>query len=100
MGFGITAAATDDMLKREDALFPQRDPLSQDLNAETAAHRASGRATSRIQLALMRGVLQTYFTAEVFETLIRFAERLERGIADVIIKHGVAWHVVRIGARV
>ena len=28
------------------------------------------------------------------------AKRLEKGIADVIIKHGVAWHVVRVGARV
>jgi glutamate-1-semialdehyde 2,1-aminomutase len=57
-------------------------------------------AGSKIQLALMRAVLETYFTAETFETLIRLAERLERGIADVIIKYGVAWHVVRVGARV
>jgi glutamate-1-semialdehyde 2,1-aminomutase len=28
------------------------------------------------------------------------AKRLEKGIADVIIKHGVPWHVVRVGARV
>ena len=55
---------------------------------------------SKIQLALMRAVLETYFTKEVFAPLIDLAKRLERGIADVIIKHGLPWHVVRVGARV
>lgn len=57
-------------------------------------------AGSKIQLALMRAVLENYFTAEAFGPLIALAKRLEKGIADVIIKHGVAWHVVRVGARV
>jgi glutamate-1-semialdehyde 2,1-aminomutase len=55
---------------------------------------------SRIQLALMRRVLETYFTREAFAPLFELAERLEKGIADVIIKHGLPWHVVRVGARV
>jgi glutamate-1-semialdehyde 2,1-aminomutase len=55
---------------------------------------------SRIQLALMKTVLESYFTKEAFAPLIALARRLERGIADVIIKHGVPWHVVRVGARV
>ena len=55
---------------------------------------------SKIQLALMRAVLENYFTEEAFGPLVALAKRLEKGIADVIIKHGVAWHVVRVGARV
>lgn len=55
---------------------------------------------SRIQLALMRTVLETYFTKEAFAPLLDLAQRLERGIADVIIKYNLPWHVLRVGARV
>ncbi len=55
---------------------------------------------SKLQLALMRTMLETCFTREAFAPLIELARRLERGIADVIIKYGAPWHVVRVGARV
>jgi glutamate-1-semialdehyde 2,1-aminomutase len=55
---------------------------------------------SRIQLALIKTVLTHYFTQEAFAPIIELAKRLEKGIADVIIKHGVAWHVTRVGVRV
>jgi glutamate-1-semialdehyde 2,1-aminomutase len=55
---------------------------------------------SRIQLALIKTVLSTYFTREAFAPLIERATRLERGIAEVIIKYGVDWHVTRVGLRV
>lgn len=55
---------------------------------------------SKIQLALIKAVLTTFFTEEAFAPLITRAKRLERGIADVIIKYGVPWHVTRVGARV
>ena len=55
---------------------------------------------SAIQLAAMRAVLEHYMTGEAFAPLIELARRLERGIADVIIKHGVGWTVARVGARV
>jgi glutamate-1-semialdehyde 2,1-aminomutase len=55
---------------------------------------------SRIQLALIETVLTHYFTEEAFAPLLDLARRLERGIADVIIKYGVPWHVTRVGARV
>jgi glutamate-1-semialdehyde 2,1-aminomutase len=45
-------------------------------------------------------VLETYFTREVFARLIALAKKLEKGLADVIKKHNVDWHVVRAGARV
>ena len=35
-----------------------------------------------------------------FAALIVLARRLERGIADVIIKYDLPWHVTRVGARV
>jgi glutamate-1-semialdehyde 2,1-aminomutase len=55
---------------------------------------------SKIQLALMKTVLETYFTREAYAPLIALAKKLEKGIADVIIKRGAPWHVVRVGARV
>jgi glutamate-1-semialdehyde 2,1-aminomutase len=72
------------------------------LETRTPGHSGIGTtlAGSRIQLALMRAVLENYFTKEAFGPLIALAKRLEKGIADVIIKHGVPWHVVRVGARV
>ena len=48
----------------------------------------------------MRAVLENYFTREAFAPLIALAKKLEKGIADVIIKHSLPWHVVRVGARV
>ena len=55
---------------------------------------------SRIQMALIRCVLEEFMTDPVFEALITLAKRLERGVADVIIKHSLPWHVTRVGARV
>jgi glutamate-1-semialdehyde 2,1-aminomutase len=72
------------------------------LDTRTPGHSGIGTTLSgsKIQLALMRAVLENYFTAEAFGPLEALAKRLEKGIADVIIKHGVPWHVVRAGARV
>jgi glutamate-1-semialdehyde 2,1-aminomutase len=55
---------------------------------------------SRIQLALIKTVLTEFFTTEAFAPLFDLASRLERGVADVIIKYGVDWHVTRVGSRV
>ena len=57
-------------------------------------------AGSKIQLALMRAMLETYFTKEAYAPLIALAKTLETGIAGVIGKHQLPWHVVRAGARV
>jgi glutamate-1-semialdehyde 2,1-aminomutase len=57
-------------------------------------------AGSRIQLALISTMLETYFTEHIFEALIALAKKLEKGIGQVIIKHGLPWHVVRSGCRV
>jgi glutamate-1-semialdehyde 2,1-aminomutase len=72
------------------------------LETRTPGHSGIGTTLSgsRIQLALMRAMLEHYFTQEAFGPLTALARRLEKGIADVIIKYGVGWHVVRAGARV
>lgn len=71
---------------------------------ETRAPGHSGIGTtlsgSKIQLALMRAMLENFFTRETFAPLLVLAEKLEKGIAAAIAKHGVPWHVVRVGARV
>jgi len=76
--------------------------ISKFLETRTPGHSGIGTTLSgsRLQLALMRAVLENFFTKEAFAPLFMLAERLERGIADVIIKHGLPWHVVRVGARV
>jgi glutamate-1-semialdehyde 2,1-aminomutase len=67
-------------------------------------HGRSGIGTtlsgSALQLAMMRRVLETYFTAKSFEPLLLLAERLESGIAKAIRKYKAPWHVMRVGARV
>jgi glutamate-1-semialdehyde 2,1-aminomutase len=75
--------------------------------ADHLAQRGEGRSGigttlsgSRIQLALIKSVLTNFMTEEAFAPLLDLARRLERGIADVIIKHGVGWHVTRVGSRV
>ena len=72
------------------------------LETRTPGHSGIGTTLSgsKIQLALMRTVLETYFTREAFAPLIKLARKLEKSIAGVIIKHSLPWHVVRVGARV
>jgi glutamate-1-semialdehyde 2,1-aminomutase len=84
--------------------------FSHDVAARIMAHlakRGEGRsgigttlAGSKIQLALIKAVLENFFTSEAFAPLLVLAEKLERGIADVIKRHAVPWHVTRVGARV
>jgi glutamate-1-semialdehyde 2,1-aminomutase len=70
------------------------------LNGEGRSGIGTTLSGSRIQLALIKTVLTTFFTQEAFAPLIVLARRLERGVADVIIKYNVDWHVTRVGARV
>ncbi|MEP6828513.1 MAG: aspartate aminotransferase family protein [Aestuariivirga sp.] len=84
--------------------------FTQDVADRIAAHlakRGEGRSGigttlsgSRIQMALIKCVLKEFMTDPVYEAAIILARRLERGVADVIIKHSLPWHVTRVGARV
>lgn len=71
------------------------------------AGRGSGRSGigttlsgSRIQLALIKTVLENYFTSDAYAPLLALAEKLEAEIASLIEKHSAPWHVTRVGARV
>jgi len=53
-----------------------------------------------LQFAAMRANLAHVMTEENYARMEAGAARLERGLADVIQRHGAPWHVVRVGARV
>jgi glutamate-1-semialdehyde 2,1-aminomutase len=53
-----------------------------------------------LQFAAMRANLAEVMTAENYARMERGAERLQKGLADAIQRHGAPWHVVRVGARV
>ncbi|MCX8505078.1 MAG: transaminase [Alphaproteobacteria bacterium] len=57
-------------------------------------------AGSAIQLAMMKFVLAHYFTDASFTPMIAGATRMETGIAAIIARYKLPWHVVRVGARV
>jgi glutamate-1-semialdehyde 2,1-aminomutase len=52
-----------------------------------------------LQLACMRAVLEEILTDDVYARAMPLAETLEKGIAKLIAKHGLPWHVVRVGLR-
>jgi glutamate-1-semialdehyde 2,1-aminomutase len=56
----------------------------------------SGNALS---LAAMRATLESVLTAEVFERTIPLAQRWTDGVATAIERHGLPWHVSRLGCR-
>ena len=92
---GIPAAAygfSEDVAARIRAFLDRRVPGRSGIGTTLSG--------SKIQLALMRSMLENYFTPEAFAPLIALAETLERGIAALIGKHKAPWHVVRVGARV
>jgi glutamate-1-semialdehyde 2,1-aminomutase len=53
-----------------------------------------------LSLAAMRATLSEVLTADAFERMIGLGERFESGVADVIARHGLPWHVTRVGCRV
>ncbi|MBX3598046.1 MAG: aspartate aminotransferase family protein [Rhizobiaceae bacterium] len=53
-----------------------------------------------LQFAAMRATLSQVMTAENYARMERGAERLQKGLARAIDRLGLAWHVVRVGARV
>jgi glutamate-1-semialdehyde 2,1-aminomutase len=75
--------------------------------SEFLASRGDGRSGigttlsgSKIQLALIKAVLTSFFTEKSHASLLDLAQVLEASIRELIIKHDVDWHVTRVGARV
>jgi glutamate-1-semialdehyde 2,1-aminomutase len=93
---GIPAAAygfSREVAQRLEALLP-RD--------ETADVGGIGGtvAANVLSLAATRATLEHVLTDEAFAHMIALGERFEAGVAEVIARHGVPWHVTRIGCRV
>ena len=57
----------------------------------------SGNALS---VAAMRATLEHVITKEAFERMIPLANRLAKGIEEIIKAKKLPWHIVRLGARV
>jgi glutamate-1-semialdehyde 2,1-aminomutase len=53
-----------------------------------------------MQFAALCACLTEVMTPKAHARMERGAARLEAGLARVIARHGLAWHVVRVGARV
>jgi glutamate-1-semialdehyde 2,1-aminomutase len=52
-----------------------------------------------LSMAAIRATLGEVLTDEAFARMIPLAERWEDGVAGAIARHGVPWHVTRLGAR-
>ena len=53
-----------------------------------------------LQFAAMRATLEEVMTAENYARMEGLAARLEAGFDAAIERHGLPWHVARVGARV
>jgi glutamate-1-semialdehyde 2,1-aminomutase len=57
-------------------------------------------AGNALSLAAMRATLGEIMTDEAFARMIDLGERFEAGVAGTIERHGLPWHVTRLGCRV
>jgi glutamate-1-semialdehyde 2,1-aminomutase len=57
-------------------------------------------AANILSFAAMRATLADVLTDEAFERMISLGERFEAGVAGVIARHRLPWHVTRLGCRV
>jgi glutamate-1-semialdehyde 2,1-aminomutase len=57
-------------------------------------------AANVFSLAGMRATLSEVLTDAAFDHMIALGGRFEAGVADVIERHALPWHVVRLGCRV
>ena len=57
-------------------------------------------AANVLSLAATRATLAEVLTEEAFEHMIALGERFEAGVAEVIERHDLPWHVTRLGCRV
>jgi glutamate-1-semialdehyde 2,1-aminomutase len=57
-------------------------------------------AANMLSLAATRATLDEVLTDEAFMRMIALGERFEAGVAGAIERHGLQWHVTRLGCRV
>ncbi len=92
---GIPAAAygfSEEVAARVDAAIPEHEADVGGVGGTLAANVLS--------LAAMRATLGEVLTDEAFARMIALGERFEAGVAGAIERHGLPWHVTRLGCRV
>jgi len=95
IGSGIPSAAygcTEEVAARIDAAI--------DVDDSDVGGVGGTLAANVLSLAAMRATLTHVLTGDAFERMIALGERFEEGVASVIAKHGLPWHVTRLGCRV
>ena len=92
---GVPAAIwgmTEEVAMRWDAYQKTKEPGYSGMGTTLSANP--------LQFAAMRATLEDVMTAENYARMERFAGQLETGLSAAIGRHGLPWHVVRVGARV
>jgi glutamate-1-semialdehyde 2,1-aminomutase len=93
---GIPAAAygfSDEVASRLEHLLPA------DERADVGGIGGTA-AANVLSLAAMRATLSEVLTDAAFDRMISLGERFEAGVREVIDRHGLPWHVTRVGCRV
>jgi glutamate-1-semialdehyde 2,1-aminomutase len=93
---GIPAAAygfSEDVAERLEKMLPR------DERADVGGIGGTV-AANVLSLAAMRATLGEVLTDAAFEHMVELGKRFEAGVADAIERHGLPWHVTRLGCRV
>lgn len=56
-------------------------------------------AGSALQVACIRACLEQVMTEAAYARMAKTADAIEAGLAAVIARHGLPWHIARLGAR-
>ena len=86
--YGLTEKVAADL----DAVLP--------LDESDVAGLGGTLAANVLSLAATRATLSEVLTDDAFERMIAMGERFEAGVADAVERHGLPWHVTRLGCRV
>ncbi len=92
---GVPASAwgfTDEVARRLDAVRSAMPPGHSGMGTTLSANALS--------LAAMRATLEHVMTVDAYDHMDRLAAMLASGLEASIARHGLPWHVVRVGARV
>lgn len=86
--WGIAPALADQLAARDAARAPGHSGMGTTLSANP------------MQIACLVANLSEVMTEAAYARMEKGAARLEAGLAAVIARHGLPWHVARVGARV
>lgn len=95
VGSGIPSAALGMTAELDGLLRRQVDPARAGMGGVGGTLAASA-----LSLAAIRVTLEEVLTEDAFARMDELGARLAAGIDDIIRRHNLPWHVVRIGGRV